>query len=109
MMKMRIADCGCTMCNERGTWTYDLMSLLDAHRPGSITAYLETSTNKNDNEVIRLVLDDGLQELDDHGNRVENRAGDGKWKIGIIEPNGIWVRLRHCDAFFLWFDELGYR
>jgi hypothetical protein len=86
------------------------MSLLDAHRPCSITAYLETSTNKDDNEVVRFVLNDGLQELDDHGNRVENRANDGKWKIGIIEPNGIWVRLCHCEALFLfWFDKLGYR
>lgn len=84
-----------------GKGTYDDVLLLDAYCPRSITADFQTSPDQDYEEVVGFIPYDGLNELDDHGNGVEDRTDDGKWEVGAVKPDGIWICVGHFAAVCL--------
>jgi hypothetical protein len=70
---------------------YDFSLLLDGHCASDVPSYLKTCADEHRYEVVGLVSQDGLIELDDHGDGVEYSPNDGERKVWVIEPYTVWI------------------
>ena len=70
---------------------YDFIGLLDRHSPYYVSKKLKTSTDENDDEVVRFVFYGRLIELKGHWDGVEYGEDDGDGEVGVRWPDGVWV------------------